>query len=178
VKPTDGALIKTDRAIVEMVHTIASRIREDYAQKDPVLLGVMNGAFMFMADLVRALSYPLDTEETLPMYPEVDFIKVSSYDHLHSTGTVTGVSGLSSCIKGRHVILVDDIVDTGLTVKYVRNYLFLKHPASVSVAALLVKHPHYVAYPGFRVGDEFVFGYGLDVSRQMRSLNELRVLPP
>ena len=187
VKPTDGALIKTDRAIVQMVRGIALSILKDYAEKDPVLIGIMNGSFMFMADLVRALSHPTGdikrhlTEGRLiprqPMYPDVDFIKVNSYDHTHSTGTVNMISGLSSSIENRHVIVVEDIVDTGLTVQYVKDYLFEKNPASVSVAALVVKHQHEVAYSGFRIGDEFVFGYGLDVSGQMRSLNELRVLP-
>ena len=177
MKPTDGALIQTDRAIVQMVRCIAFSILKDYAGKDPVLIGVMNGSFMFMADLVRALSHPIDTEETRPMYPEVDFIKVNSYDHTHSTGTVNRISGLSSSIENRHVIVVEDIVDTGLTLKYVKGYLSSQNPASISVAALLVKHQHEVEYPGFSIGDQFVFGYGLDVSGQMRSLNELRVLP-
>tara|TARA_B100000949_G_scaffold128601_2_gene113426 strand:- start:4480 stop:5052 length:573 start_codon:yes stop_codon:yes gene_type:complete len=189
VNPTDGVLIKTDRAIIKMVRSIALKILQDYAQKDPVLIGIMNGSFMFMADLVRALSHPTGdikrhlTEGRLiprqPMYPDVDFIKVNSYDHTHSTGTVSMVSGLSSSIENRHVIVVEDIVDTGLTVKYVKEYLLSKNPASVSVAALLVKHHHQVTYPGFHSipEDEFVFGYGLDVSGHMRSLNELRVLP-
>ena len=185
MKPTDGALIQTDRAIVQMVRCIAFSILKDYAGKDPVLIGVMNGSFMFMADLVRALSHPIDTEETRPMYPEVDFIKVNSYDHTHSTGTVNRISGLSSSIENRHVIVVEDIVDTGMTLENVKDYLFSKNPASVSVAALLVKHhdnrsaelEHHVAYTGVHIGDDFVFGYGLDVSGQMRSLNELRVLP-
>ena len=179
MKATDGALIQTDRAIVQMVRGIAFSILKDYAGKDPVLIGVMNGSFMFMADLVRALSHPTGQikRHHEPMYPDVDFIKVNSYDHTHSTGTVNMISGLSSSIENRHVIVVEDIVDTGLTVQYVKDYLFEKNPASVSGAALVVKHQHEVAYSGVRIGDEFVFGYGLDVSGQMRSLNELRVLP-
>ena len=179
MKPTDGALIQTDRAIVQMVRCIAFSILKDYAGKDPVLIGVMNGSFMFMADLVRALSHPTGQikRHHEPMYPEVDFIRVNSYDHTHSTGTVNMVNGLSSSIVNRHVIVVEDIVDTGLTLKYVKGYLSSQNPASISVAALLVKHQHEVEYPGFSIGDQFVFGYGLDVSGQMRSLNELRVLP-
>ena len=179
MKPTDGALIQTDRAIVQMVRGIALSILKDYAEKDPVLIGVMNGSFMFMADLVRALSHPTGQikRHHEPMYPEVDFIRVNSYDHTHSTGTVNMVNGLSSSIVNRHVIVVEDIVDTGLTLKYVKGYLSSQNPASISVAALLVKHQHEVEYPGFSIGDQFVFGYGLDVSGQMRSLNELRVLP-
>jgi hypoxanthine phosphoribosyltransferase len=179
VNPTDGALIKTDRAIIKMVRSIALKIVQDYADEDPVLIGIMNGSFMFMADLVRALSHPTGQikRHHEPMYPEVDFIKVDSYDHTHSTGTVNMVSGLSSSIENRHVIVVEDIVDTGLTLQYIKDYLFLKNPASINVAALLVKHQHEVDYVGSQIGDEFVFGYGLDVSGQMRSLNELRVLP-
>jgi len=183
VTQADGALMKSDSAIVRMVRLIALEILKDYTGKDPVLVGVLNGSFMFMADLVRALSYPKRLAHE-PMYPEVDFIKVNSYDHTHSTGTVNMVSGLSCDIKNRHVIVVEDIVETGLTLQYVKDYLFSQNPTSVSVTALLVKtgagldyqHQHHVAYPGFHVGEDFVFGYGLDISGRWRSLNELRIL--
>jgi hypoxanthine phosphoribosyltransferase len=178
MKPTDGSLHKTDRAIAQRVRDIASKILKDYADKDPVLIGILNGAFMFMADLVRALSHPTGQSKRYrtPLYPEIDFIKVNSYDHTQSTGTVNLVSDLTTAIEGRHVIIVEDIVDTGLTLKYVKNYLASYKPASIGVAALLVKKNHDVDYSGFAVGDKFVFGYGLDVNGKMRSIHELRAL--
>jgi len=178
MKPTDGSLHKTDRAIAQRVRDIASKILKDYADKDPVLIGILNGAFMFMADLVRALSHPTGQIKRYrtPLYPEIDFIKVNSYDHTQSTGTVNLVTGLTTAIEGRHVIVIEDIVETGLTLQYVTEYLCRQNPASISVAALLVKKNHAVEYSGFSAGENFVFGYGLDVNGKMRSIHELRAL--
>ena len=178
MKPTQWSLQKTDRAIAQRVRAIASQILKDYADKDPILIGILNGAFMFMADVVRALSHPTGQTKRYqtPLYPEIDFIKVNSYDHTQSTGTVNFVSGLTTVIEGRHVIIIEDIVDTGLTLKYIKRYLSSYKPASISVAALLVKNDHDVEYRGFSVGDDFLFGYGLDVNGEMRSIYELRAL--
>ena len=153
--------------------TIAARIAQlgrDIARDHPAgplhLICVLNGAFMFMADLVRAIDLPLT----------VDFISVSSYgSRTESSGEVKLVKDLDQSLKGKHVLLIEDIVDTGLTMRYLLNYLEGRHPRSVKVAALLSKPARRVVevpvdYLGFEIEDAFVYGYGLDVDHRYRNL--------
>lgn len=158
------ALITADD-IREKVREIGSEISRDYAGKQPVLVGVLNGALIFMADLMREINLPL----------EAYMMAASSYDGYESTGTVEIIKPLDASIAGRDVILVEDIVDTGITLDCLLESLQDEKPASLEVCALLdkkscrqVEVP--IKYIGFEIPDEFVVGYGLDYNQQYRNL--------
>lgn len=148
------------------VSELGAQITADYAGSDLHLICVLNGAFVFMADLVRAIELPLTT----------DFLSVSSYgSRTESSGEVRLVKDLEQSLKNKHVLLVEDIVDTGLTMKYLLGYLAGRGPLSVRVAALLSKPSRRrvevpVDYLGFEIDDAFVYGYGLDVDHVYRNL--------
>ena len=157
------------REIQERVEALGRQIAADYAGEVPILIGVLNGAFMFLADLMRALD--LDCE--------VDFWKLSSYgDRKLSSGEVQELKKVDADLRGRHVLLVEDIVDTGLSMQYMLDVLAQVEPASVRVATLLHKHEatqHDVRldYVGFRIPNLFVIGYGLDYGQLARNLPAL-----
>lgn len=161
---------KIGARVLELGRQLAS----DYAGKDPLLVGILSGSFPFIADLVRAMNLPL----------EVDFMAVSSYgDRTSSSGVVRILKDLNSSIAGRHVILVEDIVDTGLTLDYLYKNLQTRHPASLKVCSLLDKREARkrdveVAYVGFHCPNEFVVGYGLDYRGRYRNLPFIGVLKP
>ena len=147
------------------VAAMGAEITRDYREKPLVLIGVLKGSFIFLADLVRAIELPLT----------VDFIGISSYQGTRSTGVVQITSDLSRPIEGKHVLLVEDIVDTGLTMRYLLDNLATRRPESVRIAALLekparaqVKIP--IDYRGFVIDDVFVVGYGLDWDGKLRNL--------
>jgi hypoxanthine phosphoribosyltransferase len=147
------------------VAAMGAEITRDYQDRPLVLIGVLKGSFIFLSDLVRAIDLPL----------AVDFIGISSYQGTRSTGVVQITSDLSRPIEGKHVLLVEDIVDTGLTMQYLLDNLATRRPQSVRIAALLekparaqVKIP--IDYKGFVIGDEFVVGYGLDWDGKLRNL--------
>ena len=153
------------------VAELGARITADYAGKPLKLVGVLKGSFMFMADLARAIDLPL----------KVDFIGTSSYQGTHSSGVVRITNDLSRPIDGEHVLLVEDIVDTGLTMQYLLENLATRHPASVKVCALLEKPARAkvqipIDYKGFSIPDEFVVGYGLDWDGRFRNLPYLGVV--
>jgi hypoxanthine phosphoribosyltransferase len=147
------------------VGALGAEITRDYAGRSLVVVGVLKGSFIFLADLVRAVDLPLT----------VDFIGISSYQGTRSSGVVQITSDLSRPIEGKDVLLVEDIVDTGLTMRYLLENLATRGPSSVKVCALLekpsraqVKVP--IDYRGFVIADEFVVGYGLDWDGRMRNL--------
>ncbi len=147
------------------VTAMGAEIARDFQGKPLVVIGVLKGSFIFLADLVRAVDAPLS----------VDFIGISSYQGTKSTGIVQITSDLTRPIEGKHVLLVEDIVDTGLTMRYLLDNLATRRPLSVKIAALLekparaqVKIP--IDYRGFVIGDEFVVGYGLDWDGKLRNL--------
>jgi len=164
--------LKTRRVLISKariqakVKQMARKISADYRGKDPVLVGVLRGSFIFMADLLRELSIPV----------EVDFIAVASYNGgTKSSGVVRLNQDLSTGITGRHVILVEDIVDSGLTLSYLLNNLKTRRPASLEVCTLLDKKDRRrmqvpVKYKGFNIPDKFVVGYGLDHNQLHRNL--------
>jgi hypoxanthine phosphoribosyltransferase len=159
--------------IESAVARLAQEIRQDYHDKNPVLLGVLNGCFVFMADLVRALDMPL----------EIEFMSVSSYGpgRAQSSGKIELVQGLRRSVWGRHVVVVEDIVDTGTTVDFVLRYLRRRRPASIRVCALFDKAARRrvdvpIDYLGFSVPDRFVVGYGLDYDERFRYLSGLYCL--
>ena len=160
-----GKALITTGDIQEKVCEIGMEISRDYAGKQPVLVGVLNGALIFMADLMRVIDLPL----------EAYMMAASSYDGYESTGTVEIIKPLDASITGRNVILVEDIVDTGITLDCLLESLQSERPASLEVCALLDKKSRRqvevpIRYVGFEIPDEFVVGYGLDYNQQYRNL--------
>ena len=155
------------RAEIEAaVNRLASEITRDYRDRNPVLIGILKGSFIFMADLVRCLEFPL----------EVEFVRLSSYGGGQQTsGKVRLVQGLHSLVRGRDVLVVEDIVDTGITIAFFLEYLKKKRPASLKLCALTDKPsrrkvPVEVDYLGLTVPDRFLVGYGLDHAEDFRHL--------
>ena len=150
----------------ERITELGKEITADYTGRTPLLVGVLKGAFMFMSDLARAIDVPV----------EFDFMAVSSYGSATKTsGVVRIVKDLDLDLTGRDVILVEDIVDSGLTLSYLRKNLLARSPASLEVCALLVreglqKRDPDLRYVGFRIPPAFVIGYGLDVQERYRNL--------
>lgn len=147
------------------VRALGEQITRDYAGRSLVVVGVLKGSFVFLADLVRAIDLPL----------VVEFIGISSYEGTTTTGVVKITSDLGRSIEGKDVLLVEDIVDTGLTMRYLLDNLGTRAPASLEVCALLEKPARAqvtipIRYRGFVIGDEFVVGYGLDWDGRMRNL--------
>jgi hypoxanthine phosphoribosyltransferase len=164
--PNLGAMVVTEEQIRDKVAELGAQITKDYAGRTPLLVGVLKGAFVFMADLSRAIALPV----------EFDFMAVSSYGSAtKSSGVVRIVKDLDIDLSDRHVILVEDIIDSGLTLQYLRRNLEARNPASVTVCALLVreglqKEDIELGYVGFRIPPDFVIGYGLDVAERYRNL--------
>lgn len=145
---------------------LGQKITEDYQGQDLLVVGLLNGSFMFTADLVRAIKTPV----------EIDFISLSSYGSgTTSSGQVKLELDLRRSIEGRHVLLVEDIVDTGHTMKFLKPFLLERQPASLKLVSLLFKparlaHPTTIDYCGFEIEDHFVIGYGLDYDGKYREL--------
>lgn len=158
--------------IQKRVKELARKIRKDYDGKDPIIIGVLNGSFVFIADLVREMAISV----------EIDFIKLSSYgDSKISSGSVTLLKDLNCSIEKRHIIVVEDIIDSGLSIGYIRNLILLKHPASLEFASLLFKKGlsklnFKVKYTGFNIPNKFVVGYGLDFAQKYRNLKSIYIL--
>ncbi len=155
--------------IVTVIDRLTSEIRRDYHGKEPLLLGILKGSFMFMADLVRRLDFPL----------EIEFVRLSSYGRgTESSGKIKVVQGLRSAVRGRDVLVVEDIIDTGLTVAYLLDYLRKRRPASLRLWTLLDKPsrrraPVSIDYIGITVPDKFLVGYGLDCDEKYRNLPDI-----
>ena len=163
----------SEKELEEAVAAIGRKISEDYAGKDPIFVGVLKGCFIFMADLM--LHVDIDCS--------MDFMAVSSYSGTTSTGAVKINKDLSEIIEGRHLILVEDILDSGVTLNYLKNYLMVRKPASIAVATLMDKPARrkadiYADYSCFEIPDAFVVGYGLDYNEKYRNLPYIGVLKP
>ena len=158
--------------VASIVKRLAAEISRDYHDKNPLLIGILKGSFVFMADLIRRLDFPL----------EVDFIRLSSYgSSTQTSGNVRVVQGLHSKLRSRHVLVVEDIIDTGITVAYLLGLLKKKKPASLKLCALLDKPSRRSAqlsidYLGTAVPDKFVVGYGLDFNEEYRNLPDIYYL--
>src|SRR5918999_1385994 len=169
----DEVLI-TAEEIQDKIGDLAKQVTEDYRGKDVLLVGVLKGAFVFMADLARDIQLPL----------EFDFMAVSSYGSAtKSSGVVRILKDLDYEITGRHVLLVEDIIDSGLTISYLLRYLEARRPASLEICSLFWKKgeqavPLEVKYPGFELAPVFVVGYGLDYDEKYRNLPYIGVLKP
>jgi hypoxanthine phosphoribosyltransferase len=166
-----GPVVISEEQIAQRVAELGRQLTADYAGKAPLLIGVLKGAFMFMADICRAIDRPV----------EVDFMAVASYGTATKTsGVVRIVKDLDADLADRHVLVIEDIVDSGLTLSYLNRYLLSRRPASLEVCALLLKRGQQrakldVAYVGFEIEPDFVVGYGLDVAERYRNLPDLRI---
>jgi hypoxanthine phosphoribosyltransferase len=164
--PNLGDIVVSQEQLEDRIAALGKEITADYAGRAPLLVGVLKGAFVFMSDLARAIDLPV----------EFDFMAVSSYGSATKTsGVVRIVKDLDIDLSGRHVLLVEDIVDSGLTLSYLRKNLRARNPASLEVCALLVregrqKRSPTLRYVGFTIPPEFVIGYGLDVDERYRNL--------
>ena len=163
-------LIDAD-TIADKVRELGARITEDFRGKELVLVPVLKGSFVFAADLARAIDLPLS----------IEFFGCRSYEGSSSSGVVQTTLDLTKPIEGKHVIIVEDIVDTGLTMEYMRDNFETRHPASLKLASLLhkparTKVPVDIDYLGFTIEDVFVIGYGLDFDERYRNLPYLGVL--
>ena len=169
-----GRVLVASEDIQEKVREIGERITNDYRGEKVLLVGILRGAVVFLSDLMRHLQLPC----------EIDFMEVSSYgSDTSSSGVVRILKDLEEDITSRHVLIVEDIIDTGLTLSYLRRSLLARKPASLEICALLSKPSRRrveldVKYLGFEVPDEFVVGYGLDFAGAYRNLPDICVLKP
>ncbi len=164
----------TSARIIKRVKQLAKVINKDYKNRVPIFIGVLNGSFIFISDLVRAVK--LDVE--------IDFLKLSSYgDSKISSGEVKLLKELNCQIEGRDIIIVEDIVDSGLSAKYIRNLVLQHCPNSLEFCTLLMKKglsnlDFDIKYVGFEIENKFVVGYGLDYAQKYRNLKSIAVLKP
>ena len=167
-------VLLTEAQIAERVRQLGQEISRDYEGKDLVVVGFLKGAICFFSDLIRQVEIPVN----------IDFMAVSSYGSSSQTsGVVKILKDLDMPIEGRHILLVEDIVDTGLTLNYLKTNLLSRNPASLKVAALLDKPERrqidiHADYLGFSIPDHFVVGYGIDYAEQYRSLPYVAILDP
>lgn len=169
-----GELLLGSEEIQEKVREMGERITEDYAGERLLLIGILRGAVVVLSDLMRCVELPCD----------IDFMDISSYGSgTSSSGVIRILKDLEEDVSGRHVLIVEDIIDTGLTLSYLRRSLLARKPASLEICTLLTKPSRRqveldVKYVGFEVPDVFVVGYGIDYAGAYRNLPEIRALDP
>ena len=154
--------------ILTRIKTVADRINEDMKGRNPLLLAVLNGSFVFAADLMRMLTIPC----------EISFVKLASYQGTTSTGTIKEIFGINEDLTDRTVIIVEDIVETGLTIKRMIESLGTRNPKSIHICSLLVKPdrlqvPLNIEYAVMEIPNDFILGYGLDYDQQGRNLRDI-----
>ena len=164
-------LLISESEIKKRVKTLANKINKDYKGKKPIFVGILNGCYVFMADLLREIDLDI----------EVDFVKIRSYEGDSSTGTIKFRKDISADIDGRDIIIVEDIIDSGFTINFLVNRLRNSGPKSVAVATILFKKEvakldFDVDYVGFEIPPEFVVGYGLDYDEKYRQLKDVMVM--
>lgn len=157
-----------EEKILEKIKIVADRINEDMKDKDPLFIAVLNGAFIFAADLMRMITIPC----------QISFVKLASYQGTTSTGKITEVLGINEDLNNRHIIIIEDIVDTGLTMKRMIETLGTRHPASVEICTLLVKPEKLqvdldIKYAVMSIPNQFIVGYGLDYDQEGRGLRDI-----
>lgn len=161
----------SEEEIKQRVLAVAEQINKDMADKNPLLLAVLNGSFIFAADLMRGLTIPC----------EISFVKMASYEGTSSTGQMKQLIGINSDIKDRHIIIVEDIVESGFTMQTMLEQLKGLQPASIHICTLLLKPerlkvPLDIEYVAFRIPNDFILGYGLDYDQQGRQLRDIYTL--
>ena len=167
-----GEIVVEKSVIKEKVRLLADRINQDYAGKDLIVIGVLKGALVFMADLIRELE----------MKVTMDFIVVSSYGiDTKTSGVVLLVKDIDTNIEGKHVLVVEDLIDTGLTLRYLKELFELRQPASLEICTFFNKPARRVVglnvkYSGMIIEDKFIVGYGLDYANQYRNLPDVRAM--
>ena len=170
--PAGFSVLITEAEIKKRIGELGRQISQDFKDKNPILIGVLNGGFIFLADLIRHIEIDL----------EIDFIRISSYgDQQESSGHVKVLKPLSADIAGRNVIVVEDIVDSGLSVKFLNKMMTAFNPQRLRFATLLHKPSKTVAdikmdYVGFKIEDKYVVGYGLDDRQFKRNLRDIYVI--
>ncbi|HON19214.1 MAG TPA: hypoxanthine phosphoribosyltransferase [Salinivirgaceae bacterium] len=157
--------------IDDRIREMARQINHDLNSKEVVFIGVLNGSFMFVSDLMKNINFPC----------QITFIKVSSYQGTASTGNVKQLIGLNEDIAGKTVVVLEDIIDTGITLKQIHNELLNFQPAEIRYAALLLKPEAYrgdlnIDYVGFKIPNDFIIGYGLDYNGYGRNLSDIYVI--
>ncbi len=168
------SILIPEQVLQAKVKELAGQLSRDYEGKDPFFIGVLKGCFVFMADIMRHIDF----------YCDIDFMAVSSYgDQTTSTGAVKITKDLNRDIEGRHVVVIEDILDSGRTLSYLKTYLKNRNPASVRICTLLDKPSRRKAeitaeYVGFEIEDAFVVGYGLDFAERYRNLPFIGILKP
>ena len=160
-----------EAVIKSKIQAVADRINRDYEDKNPLLLAVLNGAFIFASDLMRCLTIPC----------EISFVKLASYQGTMSTGKIKEVMGINESLSGRTVIILEDIVESGLTIRQMIDSLGTRNPASVHVCTLFfkpekLKEDIKLDYVAFEIPNDFILGYGLDYDQQGRGLKDLYTL--
>ena len=171
LKDKEFVQIISEEEIKRRVKELAAQISKDMAGKNPLLLAVLNGSFVFAADLMREIT----------IESEISFVKLASYQGTTSTGTVKEVIGINENLSGRTVIIVEDIVESGLTMKRMIESLGTRNPASVHICTLLLKPDCLkvdldIEYAAFSIPNDFIVGYGLDYDQQARNLKDIYVL--
>jgi hypoxanthine phosphoribosyltransferase len=171
--PSPGEILVTAAQIDDIVARLGREVSRDYADRHPVLISLLKGGVVFLADLIRQLTIP----------HHIEFMRVSSYEATSSKGVVRIISDLDTPIEGRHVLLIEDVVDTGTTLAYIVEVLKLRSPASLEVCALLRKKATQKAavpirYLGHEIPPTFVVGYGLDYDENFRNLPFIAALAP
>ena len=154
--------------ILKKVQVVADRINKDMEDKNPVFLAVLNGSFIFAADLMRMITIP----------SEISFVKYASYSGTSSTGNLKELVGLNQDLEGRHIVIVEDIIDSGFTMQHMVEDLKSKNPASIHICSLLVKPGNLqvnldIEYPVMEIPNDFIVGYGLDYDQQGRNLRDI-----
>jgi hypoxanthine phosphoribosyltransferase len=162
-------LYLTEEQILRRVHELAGEINRDYAGHTPIFIGILNGSFIFFSDLIREITVDC----------EVDFLKLSSYgDAKISSGRVTLLKDLNCQVEGRDIVIVEDIVDSGLSIEFIKKLVLRENPKSFKVVTLLLKRDVAklsvpIDYVGFEIPSEFVIGYGLDYAQKVRNLRSI-----
>ena len=171
IKDKEFVPMISEAEIKERVKAVAQQISKDMEGKNPLLLAVLNGSFVFAADLMREITIPC----------EISFVKLASYQGTTSTGKVKEVIGINEDLSGRSIIIVEDIVESGLTMKRMIESIGTRNPESVNICTLLLKPDRLktdldIKYVAFSIPNDFILGYGLDYDQQARGLKDINVL--
>ena len=155
----------------DSIESLSNKINQDYSDREPIFLCVLNGAFVFAAELIKRFNHEC----------QVSFVKLSSYQGVQSSGTINSLIGLNEDIKGKDVIIVEDIVDTGQTIANIVENILNKNPRSIEVATLLYKPKSYqkqipIKYRAIEIGNDFIVGFGLDYNGLGRNLEEIYII--